>query len=117
MTMRKPKRRPKPKPKHRGRVHAICSLCYRKSPLQREPIVFPLPLCYRNELCCFCGHRTFDAIYVRTLRVPRKRCCPVGRHPRGHISAGRQDDHYDAQGRLYGVVRRYREGEDLREAQ
>lgn len=110
--------KPKPKPKkRRGRVHAICAKCYRHSPLQREAIPVPLPLCYGKERCCFCTRSTVDGIYVRTLRCPRYRCCKPNKvYPTHGTAAKPDDDHYRTDGTLYyAVIRRHRESDDLRE--
>lgn len=101
-----PKRKLKTPPKRRGRVHAICSDCYHRSPLQREPFPVSLPLCYWLERCCFCNGWTSDAIYVRTARVPRRGCCKPGKYPKKPV---RQP------GPVYGVIRRTRDGRDIRE--
>lgn len=89
-------KRPKTTPKRRrGRVHAICTKCYRASPLQRESIHMPLPMCYDAERCCFCGTRTYDGIYVRTLQPPQSKCCEPGTvYPSYRADTGVQNVHY-----------------------
>lgn len=83
------------------RTHAICAACYRRSPLQRESLPFPLPQCYIHESCCYCSQMTFDSIYVRDVLPPTKhcRCTEFTEHPKAGSAASKTDAHYE-NGRL-----------------
>ena len=59
-----------------GWRHAICDACWWK----REPDREPVRVLDCRELCCFCGHRETDGIYV--MEDPKKvPSCSCGSAP------------------------------------
>lgn len=88
------------------RTHAICVACYRRSPLQRESLPFPLPQCYTCEHCCYCGNSTYDCIYVRDGLQPTRycQCTEHTQHPRATAVALSVDMHYKDGKLISGMI-------------